>query len=179
MSMTVIEHIELGSASASITFSSIPATYTDLYLIYSLRSAQAGYSFDDNLIRINSDSGSNYSGRFLRTRDGAVASDTTPATGITFYGVPAGNATANTFGSGSLYIPNYQSSVAKSISTDGYSENNSASAVQGGITATLYNQTSAITTLTILSINGWNLAQYSSATLFGITAGSSGGVTVS
>lgn len=48
----------LGSAQLTVTFSSIPATYTDLVLVYSGSSASAGQSLD---IRLNSDTGTNYS----------------------------------------------------------------------------------------------------------------------
>ena len=52
----------LGSASATVTFSSIPATYTDLRLI--IAGGFAG-GLDDLLIRVNSDSGNNYSRTFM------------------------------------------------------------------------------------------------------------------
>ena len=51
----------LGSAAASVTFSSIPGTYTDLVIVTQAISATA-----DNVgIRFNSDSGSNYSQTWL------------------------------------------------------------------------------------------------------------------
>jgi hypothetical protein len=52
-----IATVTLGSASASYTFSSIPQTYTDLVLIIN---GQASAEASD-IMRFNSDSGSNYS----------------------------------------------------------------------------------------------------------------------
>jgi len=41
MSMTLIEHIELTGSETTIVLDEIPATYTDLYLLLSLRSDRA------------------------------------------------------------------------------------------------------------------------------------------
>jgi hypothetical protein len=48
----------LGSSSATITFSSIPATYTDLVIIATLKMATVA---EDVWMRFNGDTGSNYS----------------------------------------------------------------------------------------------------------------------
>ena len=48
----------LGSAQATVTFSSIPATYTDLVLVTNLGGDTTAASL---LLRVNGDSGSNYS----------------------------------------------------------------------------------------------------------------------
>ena len=48
----------LGSAVATVTFSSIPSTYTDLVVIVSAKSTSAAQNL---LMRVNSDSSSNYS----------------------------------------------------------------------------------------------------------------------
>jgi hypothetical protein len=52
----------LGSASATVTFSSISGSYTDLRLI--IAGGFAG-GLDDLLVRVNSDSGTNYSRTFM------------------------------------------------------------------------------------------------------------------
>jgi hypothetical protein len=48
----------LGSATATVTFSSISSAYTDLVLVCNAAISVAGYSL---LLRFNSDSGTNYS----------------------------------------------------------------------------------------------------------------------
>jgi len=80
-------------------------------------------------------------------------------------------------GSVGIYIPNYTSSNAKSASIDGVSENNATASYQT-IDAFLWNDTSAITSIT-LTLSGGNFAQYSSASLYGVTAGNDGITTVS
>lgn len=57
-----IETTTLGSAAANITFSSIPSTYTDLVVVYTLKAETASA---DIYMRFNSDSGSNYSNTIL------------------------------------------------------------------------------------------------------------------
>lgn len=54
----LIEEKVLGSAQASVTFSSIPGTYKDLVL--EIQTRQSGTSFNSRL-RFNGDTGSNYS----------------------------------------------------------------------------------------------------------------------
>lgn len=50
----------LGSAAASVTFSSIPSTYTDLVIVISGKSTRAGGQ-DIPIVRFNSDTSTNYS----------------------------------------------------------------------------------------------------------------------
>ena len=168
MSMTVIEHIEVGSGgAASITFTSIPQTYTDLYLVCSLRSATTAA---ETFLYPNG-STSNLSARFLRG-SGSGADSSAVLRWYSSYSTQ----TANTFSNMTAYFPNYAGSTAKSYSADSVAENNATLAFQT-INAGLWNDTTPISSLTI-DISG-DFVQYSSATLYGITAGSSGGVTVS
>jgi hypothetical protein len=62
---TPIATTTLGSSASSITFSSIPQTYTDLILITEGIGASGGsYDVDMN-VRLNSDTGSNYSFTYI------------------------------------------------------------------------------------------------------------------
>jgi len=89
--------------------------------------------------------------------------------------IPGSTATANTFGNGSLYIPNYAGATNKSLSFDSVAENNATSAWLQ-ITAGLWSSTAAITRITL---SGWTaLAAGSTVSLYTITKGS-GGATVS
>jgi len=170
--MKLIEHQELGSTQASITFSSIPQTYTDLLLVLSLRSdssnADIGIKFNNST--------SNFSNRYLFGNGASAASGTA-------YGNYVGEAarstyTSSTFGNFAVYIPNYAGSTAKSYSSDAVSENDSTTAIQA-ITAGLWNDTTAINRIDLYQLNGSNLVQYSSATLYGIKSGSDGVTSVS
>ena len=172
MSMTVIEHIEVGSGgAASITFSAIPADYTDLYLVYSLRDTQGGY-FGYTNIELNG-SASNHTQRRLRGNGSSASAGTNTSFEIA---ANASATTSNTFNNGQIYIPNYTSASVKSASIDFVMENNVTEGYQQ-IAGGLYNSTSAVSSIEIAS--GGSFVEYSSATLYGITAGSDGTTVVS
>ena len=154
-----------GGASA-ITFSSIPATYTDLKLVISARTDYAGVN-DYLKVTINGN-GSSISQRFI------YGGGNTQGSGS--YGSPANvilstlngaNSTASTFSNGELYFPNYASSTYKSIFTDDVTETNAA-ATQMDMYAALWSNTSAITTILLNPYYGTIFSQYTTATLYGI-----------
>jgi hypothetical protein len=175
MSMTVIEHIEVGSGgAASITFSAIPDIYTDLLVVLSARTTQAVTNWSDVVLTFNGSS-SNYTSRVLYGT-GSTATTLTETSSIRLRTTPA-SVTANTFGTHSVVIPNYAGSAAKSVSINGVGEANQTTAFQY-ISASLWNDTSPITSLSFTAGVGL-LVEYSSATLYGITAGSDGTTVVS
>ena len=175
MSMTLIEHIEVGSGGATeVEFTSIPQTYTDLYLLCSART-DSGYLDDGITVKPNSAT-TNYSARILLGSGTAAASST--RTNFDLSLAPGASATSNTFSSTAIYFPNYASSNNKSMSSDSVIENN-ATATQMRIYAALWSDTAAITSLLLESLLGTNILQYSTFTLYGITAGSDGTTTVS
>jgi hypothetical protein len=178
--MQLIQTVTVGSGgAASIDFTSIPATFTDLVLVVSARTNRSG-QVDDQLKLTFNGSTSGYSERGL----GGNGSGTFSFTGAVSTSIPdalwttASNATANTFGNAYAYIPNYAGSTAKSVSTDSVTENNATAASQA-IIAGLWTGTDAISSITLAPLNGSSINQYSSASLFGILKGSDGIVTVS
>jgi hypothetical protein len=168
--MQLIAHQELTSAAASITFSSIPQTFTDLVIKFSLRNSVAAGA---GTITFNT-SGGTYTRRRLQGNGSSAFSDSPSFD----YVCGLSSFTASTFGNGEIYISNYRSSVAKSYSSDSVNENNAIEAFQTLI-AGLWSGTDAVTTITLTPLSGGNWVQYSSATLYGITAGSDGIVAVS
>jgi len=177
MSMTFIQHTELTSTQASITFSSIPNTFTDLYLVLSFRSTE-GFTGSNAQMSFNGSS-SGYSTRLLYGTGSGAASATGGSTIINWSPTTSGGgSTANTFGNASIYIPNYTSSNAKSVSIDAVAENN-ATASRQDINAGLWNNSAAISSISFTWEQSTNFAIGSSATLYGITRGSTPGVTVS
>jgi hypothetical protein len=176
--MKLIETKTLGTAAASIEFTSIPQTFTDLVILFSFRNSTDSYG---GSARFNGDtSTSNYSSRRLFGNGTAPASDSNTSLGrFTFFGGVSSLATANTFGNGSLYIPNYTSATAKSMSADTVSENNATLSYQV-IDAGLWNQTAAITAVSIFPAAGsTDMVAGSTFSLYGITKGSDGIVTTS
>ncbi len=165
---TAIATVTVGSGgAANIEFTSIPATYTDLVVKISARSAQAGNS-NNCVVEFNGSGGTAYSVRFLYGDGSAAASASRSSQAKADIGFNSANsATANTFGNIELYIPNYAGSNNKSFSSDGVAETNAAS-VLSGLFAGLWSNTAAITSLKIFDFDSANLAQYSTATLYGI-----------
>lgn len=163
---TKIASVTVGSGgSAAITFSSIPSTYTDLCVKFSIR-FDLPYDAANINIRFNSDSGANYSTRRLKGTGSAAQSDSTSAATTMVFNYGAGDTlTANTFGNGELYIPNYAGSNYKSVSSDAVTENN-ATAAYTVLQAGLWSSTSAINAISLGCDGNWK--QYSTATLYGI-----------
>lgn len=171
--LTLISAITVGAGGASnIEFTSIPSTYTDLVIHYSLRSTLSGgpFYFDDCALRVNGDTGSNYLVSLARVRQGSTASfNSSTNTMIPLYEATAADATANVFGIGTAYFHNYAGSTQKTIAIQGTSEqNNSGNEYQMGLISGRWNNTSAITTIRLYSQNGANFVQHSSAYLYGI-----------
>ena len=171
MAITKIAQINVdASAPTIITFSSIPGTFTDLLLMTSLRRVDGANGYANADLQLNGTIAS--SGKTLQ---GYNATATSNGSGVPVYTNNSGT-TANTFNNASFYIPNYTSTINKSVSADLVMENNEGVIYLDVISAGLFAVTSAVTSI---SINlGFGFAQYSSATLYGITKGSSGGVTV-
>lgn len=163
-----IASVTVGSGgAATISFTGIPSTYTDLCLKTSARDVSAG---SENWIyaTFNSDSGSNYTNTVLRGNGSTAASGKASATTSAWVGQTQGTATtSNTFTNSEAYIPNYAGSTQKSISADTVEENN-ATANYMAINAILWTGTAAINSITLTSASGSNFAQYSTATLYGI-----------
>ena len=150
--------------SASVTFSSIPSTYTDLCMKYSLRldSNPQSNAWCSITVGLNGSS-SSFTYRMVYGTGSSAASQT-GTTEIAW--VDSSVATANTFGNAETYFPNYAGSNNKSFSTDFVQEHNSSSAI-AGLVASLWSNTAAITSITLSPPSG-NFAQYSTAVLYGI-----------
>ena len=164
-----IASVTVGSGgAANIDFTSIPQTYTDLVVVYSMRGTNAGTTGYVNINFNNSTSG--YSNTSVFGTSTVVYSYRYTTLSYLWGGLYQGNgATANTFGNGQIYIPNYAGSNAKSISIDQVSENNAstADAAFALLNAGLWNNTAAITSVKLTNDTS-NWAQYSTATLYGI-----------
>jgi hypothetical protein len=161
-----IQTVTATASVASIEFTSIPATYTDLKIVLSSRSLQ-GNVYGGGALQFNSDTGSNYRFKRLRADGSSVASDQgNPTTSITNWDMAGANATASIFGNIEIYIPNYQVATQKVVSIEYVGENNATEAHMGLLGGT-YTGTGAITSIKLFSAGG-NIVQYSSATLYGI-----------
>jgi hypothetical protein len=159
----LISSVTVGSGgAASMSFTSIPATYTDLVVLWSARSndPQPGVN---SLISFNG-STSNFSGRYLEGSGLGSGSGSFAR----FVGVDNSlNSTGSTFSNNMVYISNYAGSNYKPFSADSAQENNQTQAQQT-LNGGLWSQGTAITSVTITPANG-SYVQYSTAYLYGIS----------
>lgn len=150
----------LGSAQASVTFSSISGSYTDLVLVFTGSNATSSNGLR---IRFNSDTGTNYSTTYIYGNGTSAASTFgSNTTGAQIaVDVASGQATCVT------YIMNYSNTTTyKTVLGRGSSAGTTADA---GVS--LWRNTAAITSITVLLGAGTsNFASDSTFTLYGITA---------
>ena len=165
--MVLLEKIVVPSGGASsVTFTSIPQTYTDLVVKMSGRDNRSangtdvyigfnGVTTNLSMRRLYGDSSAPYSSNASTGNIGIES---------------AANATASTFGNLEVYIPNYTGSNNKSYSADSVSESNASNAGSAfaQITAGLWSSSAAITQIDITPVAGNSFVQYTTAYLYGI-----------
>jgi hypothetical protein len=162
---TLIASSTVGSGgTSSIDFSSIPATYTDLQILWSLRTnndPDAG-NYGWLVIAFNG-STANLTRKTLLGSGSAASSSSATNAQTTIDGL---NNTASTFANGSIYVPNYSGSANKSASIDNVMEQNGTTTYMS-LNAILWSQTTAVNQLTLSALSG-SFVQYSTAYLYGI-----------
>lgn len=176
--MKLIETKTLTGTAASIDFTSIPQTFTDLLVLASVRSNNAGTG--EYIVATFNANTTGYSVREL-IGNGSTANSNTYTTGTAARLLTYANGnttTANTFSNSLGYLPNYSGSTNKSWSGDGVMENNATAGVQLLI-AGLWTNTAAITSISLSPFAGTLWLANSMISLYGITKGSDGIVTVS
>ena len=154
--------VTVGSGgSATMSFTSIPQTYTDLVLVTSARNSVADSA---TLITING-STSNFSGKQVETNiQNAISSNSLTRS---WFLIGGSSFTANTFASTTMYIPNYTSSNYKIGLTENVTENGAVVA-DLSFQIGLWSDSSAISSITITPGSSGNFVQYSTASLYGI-----------
>lgn len=161
----LLETIQLTQSTASITFNNIPQSgYTDLKIIMSARGNGTSFStqpWQNCSITLNGQS--NSAAKQLYATAAGVGTDS-QGSGIW---ITDPEATANIFSNNEIYLPNYLSSSAKSISVDNATENNGTDAALVLWTALYSSVTTAVTSITITPVSGSFLA-YSTFSLYAI-----------
>ena len=163
-----ISTITVGSGgSASINFTSIPATYTHLQVRAILRSTRA-LSQAGLILRLNSDTGNNYSWHGL-VGDGSSLSafDTQGLPSFMYLGEhPAGNASSSMFGTVVIDILDYaNTNKYKTVRTLSGQDRNTTGEVR--LLSGNWRNTNAVTGITIKEDIS-NIAEFSSIALYGI-----------
>jgi hypothetical protein len=177
MTMKLIETKTLVANALSIEFTSIPQDGTDLFIVCSLRQVNSAVSALN--LSFNGVGGTSYSDRRLEGTGSTTATGTrTSQAVIRTTGIVGSGQTANTFSSVQYYIQNYSGSTNKLVSIDAVTENNGTEAFQE-LTAGLFSNTGAITSVLFTSNAGSNFVSGSTISLYKITKGSDGIVTTS
>lgn len=165
-----------GTAPTGITFNNIPQTYTDLLIKTSLRNDSSASSYPNTAIYFNNSLSTGLlSSRLLYSTGTTAGADAESGANFIskFYGQMA-TSTSGIFSNGEIYIPNYTSSIFKSIILESVEEDNSTAATNKliiALTAGLYRSNAPITSVTIAAdaVAGAKFVQHSSITLYGIS----------
>ena len=170
--LNLISRQTVGSAGgvASITFSNIPQTFTDLKIVVSGRTDYNGLS-DESYVKLNGSSASIYTWVLAYSSGTASAAATDSAEG---YGIPGcqnngATSTANVFCNGEIYIPNYTSANHKRMSLEYGIENNATATNFKAMTSGLWASTAAVTSVSLSGQLG-NYVEYSTFSLYGISS---------
>ena len=158
---TPIATTTLGSAQASVTFSSL-GSYTDIILVSNFGTTAAGNAIG---LRFNSDTGSNYSTTQINGPGPYGFSwRGSNQTSITIFGSPIVDGTPSTLrANGTIHIQNYANSTTNKtvLSRYGYATGEVIAAVG------LWRNTNAITSLELLAV-GTTFLSGSTFTIWGI-----------
>jgi len=157
---TPIASQTLGSSAASVTFSSIPSTYTDLVLVVTPIYVTSGSDVD---IQFNNDTGTNYS-RTQLGGNGSSAVSVRESSASKFRLTYSANVTTTYAYNAIVNFMNYSNtSTYKTALSRGNNASNGVEAEVG-----LWSSTAAITTIKVASSGTFNTG--STFTLFGIKA---------
>lgn len=164
-----IETVTVGSGGATtISFSSIPQTYTHIQLRCLNKGTDSGTVTNGNLlVTFNSDTGANYASHYL-IGNGSSASSGATTSGTFIYAGKRGNAaTANIFGVSIIDVLDYANTnkfkTVRYIS--GVDANGSGEVILG---SGHWRNTNAISSLSIASDTAGGFGQYMSVALYGI-----------
>jgi hypothetical protein len=158
-------------SSATISFTSIPSTYTHLQIRAIARDTSA---FNDSYgakLKINSDTGNNYASHYILGNGATVVagSQGTSITPPNCVQTAGGGMSANIFSAIIIDFLDYKNTNKyKTIRVLTGIEPNSTSGDGVGLQSALWMNTNAISTITITSDSGSNWAQYTKFALYGI-----------
>ena len=160
--------VTVGSGGqSSITFSAIPQTYTHLQIRGIHRSTTSGTSATGGYVKLNGDTGTNYSTHILYGNGSSAAAYSASSTANVIYAdVVDGSATANVFGAFVMDILDYSNTTKNKTGRTLYGWDLNGSGTMALESFGWYN-TAAVNSITFTPSSG-NFAQYSSYALYGI-----------
>lgn len=161
MTYKAIAAISVGSGgSATLSFTGIPATYTDLCLLLSTR----GDNVDNGMYLQFNSSSSNLKNIRLYAAGTTTASYT--GNDIIMYSNRTVSNTTNMFSNIQIYISNYTTTNNKAVTIENVTERNEGNADLATI-AGLWSNSATISSIQIVPAAG-SFIQYTTATLYGI-----------
>jgi len=163
-----IETVTVGSGGqATVTFSSIPATYKHLQVRCISRDTSATNGIGAMKLTINSDTSSTYTRHILYGDGASAASAYNSTTGFSYTGILVqGGSSASIFAANAIDILDYaNTNKYKTVRSLSGADRNGSGEID--LISNLWQSTSAITTLSFAPISG-NFAQYSQFALYGI-----------
>lgn len=172
-----IATLTASGSSSTMDFTGFPSSYTDLIIKVNVRSQRSSGPIQDGLlIKFNSLGGSNYSYWMMYSDSGSAQGDLSNPTSSIFGGyIPSALATSNVYSNGEVYISDYADTTHnKTVKTNVVSENDGVQAYMSFVAGEFLN-TSAITTISLVTGSGSNWVAGSTATLYGVTKASTGG----
>jgi hypothetical protein len=155
---TALATVTLGSSAASVTFSSIPATYRDLRLIIA-GTTSGGVN---TALRFNSDSGSNYFGVFMLGNGSTTASGSFGGASTFAYFGALWTTQGNTYAD----IMDYSATDKHKTLISRYSN----AANEAGAMASRWANTAAITTVQVITTSAATYAAGTTFSLYGVIA---------
>lgn len=162
-----IQTVTLSSSSATVSFTSIPATFKHLQVRAFYQNNQGTSSLDYMQLRFNSDTGNNYVSHRLRGNGSAASASYIAATNYA-YPTLSVQGVANVYGGAVIDILDYtNTNKNKVVRTLAGFDANGAGDI--GLNSNLWLSTTAITTIDLSTQTG-NLNTYSSFALYGIKA---------
>lgn len=160
--MTPIATNTLASATGTVTFSNLPQTYTDLILVFQVQRSTATGTYLQ--MRLNSDSGSNYSTTFLYGTGSSAGSwrdSNRTDINLDYYAAPTNSSWSNR----NISINNYSNSTTYKTVIN--RANDASQGTDAGVH--LWRSTAAINTIT-LTMPSNNFVTGSTFTIYGIKA---------
>ena len=161
-----LQSTTLGSAAASISFTSINQTYTDLICVLNMTRSGAGNNLG---LRINGDTATNYSETYIEG-DGSTALGGRNSNTNTMRIAAIQGGFGTDLATVTIHLQNYSNSTTYKTVLTRYSQ---ASTIVG-TSVGLWRNTAAVTSIELGTFGGANFGAGTTATIYGIAAASVG-----
>jgi hypothetical protein len=169
--LTKIAEQALGADTASVSFTSIPQTFSALVLLFNGRSTGAGSGVTGLTLRANGDSAANYDFQyFTGSSSTAATGGIAAATGMGMGDIPLSGAASGATSTARVELLRYAATTFHKTARCEFGQKTAASSsgMGAGLVMSHWRSTAAITQLTV-SANSGNLAAGSWCALYGMS----------